>query len=114
MAMSGTLSNVASGVMLLVFRPFKVGDSIAAGGVTGKVRDATGADTVGVGADAGGAGLLRGGGYLSENVYTDFSVNTEGETELNLNLDVTDSVTLKGTVDNSGNTALGIFYERDY
>ena len=84
------------------------------GGVTGKVRDATGADTVGVGADAGGAGLLRGGGYLSENVYTDFSVNTEGETELNLNLDVTDSVTLKGTVDNSGNTALGIFYERDY
>lgn len=39
MAMSGTLSNVASGVMLLVFRPFKVGDSIAAGGVTGKVEE---------------------------------------------------------------------------
>lgn len=84
------------------------------GGVSGKVRDATGADTVGVGSDAGGAGLLRGGGYLSENVYTDFSVNTEGETELNLNLDVSDSVTLKGTVDNSGDTALGIFFERDY
>lgn len=39
MAMSGTLSNVAAGVMLLVFRPFKVGDFIAAGGVTGKVEE---------------------------------------------------------------------------
>ncbi len=37
MALSGTLSNFASGVMLLIFRPFKVGDVINAAGVTGKV-----------------------------------------------------------------------------
>lgn len=37
MAMSGTLGNVASGVMLLLFRPFKVGDTVNAAGVTGKV-----------------------------------------------------------------------------
>ncbi|MBL4591702.1 MAG: mechanosensitive ion channel [Phycisphaerales bacterium] len=37
MAMSGTLGNVASGVMLLLFRPMKVGDVVSAGGVTGKV-----------------------------------------------------------------------------
>ena len=37
LAFQGTLSNVAAGVMLLVFRPFKVGDVISAGGVTGKV-----------------------------------------------------------------------------
>ncbi|HCT44948.1 MAG: mechanosensitive ion channel protein MscS [Phycisphaerae bacterium] len=37
MAMSGMLGNVASGVMLLFFRPFKVGDVVAAGGTTGKV-----------------------------------------------------------------------------
>ncbi len=39
LAMQGTLSNVASGVMLLIFRPFKVGDIVdAGGGPTGKVE----------------------------------------------------------------------------
>lgn len=37
MAMSGMLGNVAAGVMLLFFRPFKVGDVASAGGTTGKV-----------------------------------------------------------------------------
>ncbi|MDP7062265.1 MAG: mechanosensitive ion channel [Planctomycetota bacterium] len=37
MAMQGTLGNFASGVMLLIFRPFKVGDVINAAGVVGKV-----------------------------------------------------------------------------
>lgn len=84
------------------------------GDVAGDVKDATGIDTVNVGTDESGAGSLRAGGYLSENVYTDFTVNTEGETELNLNLDLNESLTVKGTVDNSGNTALGLFFERDY
>jgi len=39
LALQGTLSNVAAGVMLLIFRPFKVGDLIdAGGGPTGKVE----------------------------------------------------------------------------
>jgi small conductance mechanosensitive channel len=37
LALQGTLSNFAAGVMLLVFRPFKVDDFIEAGGATGKV-----------------------------------------------------------------------------
>lgn len=37
LAFQGTLSNFAAGVMLLVFRPFNVGDVINAGGQTGKV-----------------------------------------------------------------------------
>ncbi len=37
LAMQGTLSNFSAGVMLLVFRPFKVGDFIDAAGVAGKV-----------------------------------------------------------------------------
>ena len=38
LAMQGTLSNVAAGVVLLIFRPFRVGDFIDAGGVAGTVE----------------------------------------------------------------------------
>jgi small conductance mechanosensitive channel len=39
MAFQGSLSNLAAGVMLLVFRPFKVDDVVSVGGVTGKVYE---------------------------------------------------------------------------
>jgi small conductance mechanosensitive channel len=39
MAWSGLLSNFAAGVFLMVLRPFKVGDMIHAGGVTGVVKE---------------------------------------------------------------------------
>lgn len=39
MALQGTLGNLASGVMLLVFRPFKVGDFVEAGGTAGVVEE---------------------------------------------------------------------------
>ena len=39
LAMQGTLSSFAAGVMLLVFRPFKVGDYVEAGGNTGSVQE---------------------------------------------------------------------------
>jgi small conductance mechanosensitive channel len=38
MALSGTLQNFAGGVMILIFRPFKVGDVIEAQGYTGSVN----------------------------------------------------------------------------
>lgn len=37
MALSGTVQNFAGGIMLLVFKPFKAGDFIAAQGFSGKV-----------------------------------------------------------------------------
>lgn len=39
LALQGTLSNLAAGVMLLLFRPFKVGDGVEAGGLAGTVKD---------------------------------------------------------------------------
>lgn len=39
LAFQGTLGNFASGILLLVFRPFKVGDVVNAAGVMGKVNE---------------------------------------------------------------------------
>jgi small conductance mechanosensitive channel len=39
LAFQGTLSNFSAGVMLLVFRPFKVGDYVVAGGKEGTVAE---------------------------------------------------------------------------
>ncbi len=41
LALQGTLSNVAAGVMLLLFRPFRVGDYIEGGGLAGTVQSIT-------------------------------------------------------------------------
>ncbi len=38
LALQGTLSNVAAGTMLLILRPFKVGDTITAGAISGTVK----------------------------------------------------------------------------
>ncbi len=86
----------------------------AGGDATKGLRESTGVDTVDIGATEGGAGRLGAGAYLSDNLYTDFTVNTEGDTEVNLNLDVTDSFTVRGTVDGRGETGIGLFFARDY
>jgi small conductance mechanosensitive channel len=39
LALQGSLSNFASGVMIIIFRPFKVGDYISAGGEGGTVTE---------------------------------------------------------------------------
>ena len=39
MALSGTLQNFAGGVMLLIFKPFKIGDVLQAQGHTGSVKE---------------------------------------------------------------------------
>lgn len=39
MALQGTLQNFAGGVMLLLFRPFKVGDFVELGGFSGTVKE---------------------------------------------------------------------------
>lgn len=38
LALQGTLSNIAAGVMLILFRPIKLGDFVDVGGVTGTVK----------------------------------------------------------------------------
>ncbi len=74
----------------------------------------TGADDVDIGFDNLGAGQLGLGGYVADNVYTDFNVNTRGESELSINLDLNQNLSVSGTVDSVGETGVGVFFKRDY
>ena len=57
---------------------------------------------------------VRAGKYISDNIYSDVVVESGGRAEINLNLDVTSDITARGSVDNTGNSSLGVFFERDY
>lgn len=83
-------------------------------GAQGSLRRSLGLDSLDLTQDQDGNAAVEVGGYLSENVYSDVIVNTRGESEVTLNLDVTDSFTVRGSVDNEGETGLGVFFERDY
>lgn len=41
LALQGSLANVGAAVLIIIFRPFKIGDFIEAGGATGTVEDIT-------------------------------------------------------------------------
>jgi translocation and assembly module TamB len=84
------------------------------GGLSEGVREGLGVDTLDIGTDDDGNAQFGAGKYIADGVYTDISINTLGNTEVNLNLDLTDDFTVKGSVDNTGETGIGIFFERDY
>ena len=84
------------------------------GGALDRLRESIGLDDFDVTTDDEGNAAVRAGKYLSDNVYTDVTITSQGDTEINLNLDVTDTVTAKGSVNQDGETGVGLFYERDY
>jgi translocation and assembly module TamB len=83
-------------------------------GIVSRLRNNTGLADLDVTTTDDGNAALRAGAYLNDNIYTDVTVDSEGETQLNLNLDFTESLTVKGGFGSEGETSIGIFFERDY
>ena len=84
------------------------------GGLIDTLRQNVGLDDFDISTDDDGNAAVRAGKYISENVYTDITVNSQGDTDITINLDVTDTLTAKGTLGTDGETSIGLFYERDY
>ncbi|SFR56379.1 autotransporter secretion inner membrane protein TamB [Yoonia tamlensis] len=84
------------------------------GGAVDRLRQNIGLDDFDVTTDDEGNAAVRAGKYLSDNVYTDVTITSDGSTEINLNLDITNEITAKGSVDQDGETSVGVFFERDY
>ncbi|SEO44555.1 autotransporter secretion inner membrane protein TamB [Salinihabitans flavidus] len=83
-------------------------------GVTGQLRRTFALDDLDVTTDESGNVEARAGKYLSENIYSEVSVNGAGETEINLNLQVSPDITARGRLGEDGETGIGLFFERDY
>lgn len=83
-------------------------------GIVGRLRQNFGLDDLDIAAGEDGEAGLRLGKYISENVYTDVTVDTSGKSEINLNLTITPSITARGSASSDGNTGIGVFFERDY
>lgn len=83
-------------------------------GISERLRSGTGLDNLDVTTNPEGTAQARAGKYISENIYTDVVVDTQGRTEINLNLTVSPNITARGRLGSEGDTGLGVFYERDY
>ena len=86
----------------------------SSGGVLDRLRGSAGLDDLDISTDEDGNAAIRAGKYVSDNVYTDVQVNSEGEAEVSINLDVTPNLTVRGSAGAAGETSLGVFFERDY
>lgn len=83
-------------------------------GFVDNLRQRFGLDDLDVSSDTTGETTFRIGKYLGENLYSDVSISSGGQSEISLNLDLSDTLTAKGGIDSEGQTSLGIFFERDY
>ncbi len=83
-------------------------------GMVGKLRQGFGLDNLDVTTDSTGGAAVKAGKYLSSRIYTEVTVGADGKSSVNLNLDVTKSVTVKGMAGSDGNTGIGIYYQRDF
>lgn len=83
-------------------------------GVVSRLRQGFGLDNLDVKTSAEGAAELTAGKYLGQNLYSEVTVGQDGTTQIDLNLDLTDSITLRGSAGSGGNTGVGVFLEKDY
>ena len=84
------------------------------GGVVGKLRESLGFANLDVTTNSEGETEVTAGTYISDNVYSEVSAASDGTQEINLNYDVSKTITLRGSAGTDGDTGIGIFFEKDY
>jgi translocation and assembly module TamB len=84
------------------------------GDLVGRLRGGLGLADLDVSQTADGDTQVSAGAYISEKVYTEVTADSAGKQRINLNLDLTGSLTVKGGASNDGDSGIGIFFERDY
>lgn len=80
----------------------------------GNLRDSLGLADLDIITDETGNPAVRATQYVQENVYVGLEAGTGGQTRATINLDITEDLTARGSVDSQGRSSVGIFFERDY
>lgn len=83
-------------------------------GIVDKLRRGFGLDNLDVRTSTTGGAEVTAGKYLGKKLYSEFSVDDQGKSQVNLNLDVSKSITAKARASSDGSTGIGIFLEKDY
>ncbi|MFT3949847.1 MAG: mechanosensitive ion channel family protein [Agriterribacter sp.] len=89
-ALNGTLGNFAGGVMMLIFKPFKIGDIIEAQGVTGTVTEQGVFNTTLLTPD--NKTVILPNGPLSTGVITNF--NTHGNLRVDISMAIAPEISI--------------------
>ncbi len=80
----------------------------------GNLRKATGLDELDVVTDKEGGAAVQAGRYVSENVYLGVTAGSNGQSNVSVNLDLTDNLKARGEAGPSSGSKVGVFYEREY
>ena len=94
LALQGTLQNIAAGIMLLVLKPFRVGESIETNDVAGTVKEIGLFATVMEAAD--GVYMLVPNSELWDAPVTNFSRNLTRRNDLKIGIGYTDDIDFAG------------------
>jgi small conductance mechanosensitive channel len=90
MALQGTLSHFAAGVLLLIFRPIKVGDFVEVGGVSGTVKEVRLFTTVMATPD--NVHMIVPNSKIFNDTIKNFSVNDTRRIDLTIGIGYGDSI----------------------
>ena len=83
-------------------------------GVAESLRSATGLANFDVTTDEDGGVGVRAGAYINDRIYLDVEAGSAGTTKATINLDISDSLRARTSVDSDGESSIGLFWERDY
>lgn len=83
-------------------------------GLVGNLRRNFGLDDLDITTAEDGTAALKAGKYISDNVYTEIEIDQEGKSQINLNLDLREGLTVKGKLGADGQTGIGVYLQRDY
>jgi small conductance mechanosensitive channel len=96
LALKDSLSNLASGVMLAIFRPFSAGDFVTAGGATGKVEKITIFNTILNTAD--NQRVIVPNSNITSAVITNVTANTVRRVDLVIGISYDDDISKAKTI----------------
>jgi small conductance mechanosensitive channel len=90
LALQGSLSNFAGGVLILIFKPFKIGDLVAAQGETGVVKDIQIFNTILLSAE--NKTIILPNGAVSNGTITNYSRHGNLRVDLKVTVDFKEDV----------------------